>query len=74
MSWLDGWSRSSCPTPRASARSTATRERLQNDQSWCNQLLFHEYFNADTGEGLGASHQTGWTGLVATLIDELGRS
>jgi hypothetical protein len=34
-------------------------------------LLFHEYFNGDTGMGLGASHQTGWTGLVATLINEM---
>jgi hypothetical protein len=33
-------------------------------------ILFHEYFDGDTGEGLGASHQTGWTGLVASLIDE----
>jgi hypothetical protein len=49
------------------------RERLQTDPAWRDLLLFHEYFNGDTGEGLGASHQTGWTGLVATLIDELGR-
>ena len=49
------------------------RDRLQDDQSWCDLLLFPEYFNGDTGEGLGASHQTGWTALVATLIDELGR-
>ena len=48
------------------------RERLQDDPHWRDLLLFHEYFNAETGEGLGASHQTGWTGLVATLIDELG--
>jgi hypothetical protein len=34
-------------------------------------LLFHEYFNGDTGEGLGAAHQTGWTALVATCIEEL---
>ena len=33
-------------------------------------LLFHEYFHGDTGAGLGASHQTGWTALVANLIDE----
>ncbi len=51
-----------------------SRNRLQDDPAWCDLLLFHEYFNAETGEGLGASHQTGWTGLVATLIDELGRS
>ncbi len=50
------------------------RERLQEDPAWRDLLLFHEYFHGDTGEGLGASHQTGWTGLVATLIDELGRS
>ena len=36
--------------------------------SWSDQILFYEYFNGDTGEGLGASHQTGWTGLVANLI------
>ena len=46
------------------------RELMQNDPHWRNCLLFHEYFNAETGEGLGASHQTGWTGLVASLIDE----
>jgi hypothetical protein len=39
---------------------------LQDD--WSDALLFHEYFHADTGAGLGASHQTGWTGLVADLI------
>jgi hypothetical protein len=35
---------------------------------WKDQLLFFEYFDADTGEGLGASHQTGWTGLIADSI------
>jgi hypothetical protein len=45
-------------------------EKLQSDPLWHDLLTFHEYFNAETGEGLGASHQTGWTGLVATLIDE----
>jgi len=35
---------------------------------WAGLPLFHEYFNGDTGAGLGASHQTGWTGLVADLI------
>jgi hypothetical protein len=49
------------------------RQRLQEDPAWSDLLLFHEYFDGDSGEGLGASHQTGWTGLVATLIDELGR-
>jgi hypothetical protein len=41
---------------------------LQDDPSWNDLILFHEYFHGDTGAGLGASHQTGWTGLVAELI------
>jgi hypothetical protein len=44
--------------------------KFQDDPHWRDYILFHEYFHADTGEGLGASHQTGWTGLVASLIDE----
>ena len=39
---------------------------------WRDQLLFHEYFNGDTGEGLGASHQTGWTALLGLLISRRG--
>ena len=46
-------------------------EPLQTDPRWRDHLLFHEYFHGDSGEGLGASHQTGWTGLVAKLIDQL---
>lgn len=45
-------------------------ERYANDPEWQNLLLFHEYFHAETGEGLGASHQTGWTALVVSLITE----
>ncbi len=41
---------------------------LQEDPAWRDLVLFHEYFHGDTGAGLGASHQTGWTGLVANLI------
>jgi hypothetical protein len=44
---------------------------FQTDPNWRDHILFHEYFHGDTGEGLGASHQTGWTGLVAKLIDQL---
>jgi len=44
--------------------------KFQEDPHWRDLVLFHEYFHGDTGEGLGASHQTGWTGLVASLIDE----
>ena len=39
---------------------------------WENHLLFYEYFHAETGEGLGASHQTGWTALIARLIKKYG--
>lgn len=41
---------------------------FQRDDDWKDLLLFNEYFHAETGQGLGASHQTGWTGLVANLI------
>jgi hypothetical protein len=43
-------------------------EKFQTDPRWRDHLLFHEYFNGESGAGLGASHQTGWTGLVAKLI------
>ncbi|MBW4468307.1 MAG: glucosidase [Pegethrix bostrychoides GSE-TBD4-15B] len=43
-------------------------ELFQSDPHWRDYILFHEYFHGDSGAGLGASHQTGWTGLVATLI------
>ncbi len=43
-------------------------ERLQSDPAWKDNILFNEYFHGDNGAGLGASHQTGWTGLVAELI------
>ena len=46
-------------------------ERIfQNDPHWRDHLLFYEYFNGDNGAGIGASHQTGWTALVANLIHE----
>jgi hypothetical protein len=44
--------------------------KFQEDPHWRDHLLFYEYFHGDTGMGLGASHQTGWSGLVASLIDE----
>jgi len=48
------------------------RRALQHqDPLWRDKLWFHEYFNGDTGAGLGANHQTGWTGLVANLIVHL---
>jgi hypothetical protein len=45
-------------------------EKFQTDPHWRDLILFYEYFHGDTGMGLGASHQTGWSGLVASLIDE----
>jgi hypothetical protein len=45
---------------------------FQSDPFWRDLILFYEYFNGDTGAGLGASHQTGWTALVAKLIEQSG--
>ncbi|MGH2351983.1 MAG: MGH1-like glycoside hydrolase domain-containing protein [Chloroflexota bacterium] len=45
-------------------------ETFQTDPHWRDLILFYEFFHGDNGTGLGASHQTGWTGLVASLIDE----
>ncbi len=47
-------------------------ELLQSDPHWRDLILFHEYFHGDTGRGLGASHQTGWTATVAKLIEQQG--
>jgi hypothetical protein len=46
---------------------------FQEDPHWRDLILFYEYFHGDNGAGLGASHQTGWTGLVAMLLDYFGR-
>jgi hypothetical protein len=46
-------------------------EKFQSDPHWRDYVPFHEYFHADTGAGVGASHQTGWTALVTKMIDEL---
>ena len=48
-------------------------ETFQSDPHWRDLILFYEYFHGDNGAGLGASHQTGWTGLVAPLLDVFGR-
>ena len=53
-----------CPRPCLSAKPYAA-------DHWQCHLLFHEYFHGDTGEGLGASHQTGWTALVAQCIEKM---
>jgi hypothetical protein len=45
---------------------------FQNDPYWRDLINFYEYFHAETGAGLGASHQTGWTALVAKLLEQSG--
>jgi hypothetical protein len=47
-------------------------ETFQSDPHWRDLVLFHEYFHGDNGTGLGASHQTGWTALVAKLLQQSG--
>jgi hypothetical protein len=47
--------------------------KFQDDPHWRDLILFYEYFHGDNGAGIGASHQTGWTGLVAPLLDLFGR-
>ncbi len=49
-------------------------ERFGRDPHWRDLVLFHEYFHGDSGRGLGASHQTGWTGLVAKLLQQSGEA
>lgn len=46
-------------------------QKFQNDPHWRDLVLFYEYFHGDNGAGIGASHQTGWTGLVAWSIKSL---
>jgi hypothetical protein len=48
-------------------------EKFQTDPYWKDFILFYEYFHGDNGAGLGASHQTGWTGLVSKMIELFGR-
>jgi hypothetical protein len=47
--------------------------KFQQDPHWRDLILFYEYFHGDNGAGLGASHQTGWTGVIARLLDLFGR-
>jgi hypothetical protein len=47
-------------------------EKFQNDPHWKDYILFYEYFHGDNGAGLGASHQTGWTGVIAKMIEVFG--
>ena len=49
-------------------------EKFQTDPHWRDLVLFHEYFHGDSGAGVGASHQTGWTGVVTKLMQQSGES
>jgi hypothetical protein len=49
-------------------------EKFQTDPHWRDLILFHEYFHGDSGAGVGASHQTGWTGIVTKLMQQSGES
>jgi len=49
-------------------------EKFQSDPNWRDLILFHEYFHGDSGRGVGANHQTGWTGLVTKLLQQSGES
>ena len=59
---------------RTAAGRLRRRRALPDGPAWRDHLLFYEYFHGDTGAGLGASHQTGWTALVADLIIGRGRT
>jgi hypothetical protein len=48
-------------------------KKFQEDPHWKDYILFYEYFHGDNGAGLGASHQTGWTGVIARAIDLFAR-
>ncbi|MFT5883271.1 MAG: hypothetical protein ACI9FG_001784, partial [Crocinitomicaceae bacterium] len=52
----------------------ANLDHYSKGQEWDELVLFYEYFNGDTGQGLGASHQTGWTALVVTLLRDRART
>jgi hypothetical protein len=58
------------PDSNGQRPAMAGTPEFTKDTHWRDLLWFHEYFNGDTGAGLGANHQTGWTALVARLIEE----
>ena len=53
---------------------TAASQLFDNDPYWRDLIPFHEYFHGDTGRGCGASHQTGWTGLIAEVLIGMGEA
>ena len=63
----------SCATRSGRRPVYGGTEKFQKDPHWRDLILFYEFFQGDNGAGLGASHQTGWTGLTAVLLDLFGR-
>ena len=63
----------SCATPTGIGPVYGGTTKFQDDPHWRDLILFYEYFHGDNGAGLGASHQTGWTGLIAPLLDLFAR-
>ena len=62
------------PDDRASRPCHGTEARYAADPHWRDLVLFHEYFHGDTGRGVGASHQTGWTALVVRCLETVARA
>ncbi len=63
-----GWPASFCATVKGGGRSMEEPQKFQDDPHWRDLVLFYEYFHGDNGAGLGASHQTGWTGIIARAM------
>ena len=61
------------PGPGGARPAHGEETRYRDDPNLRDLILFYEFFHGDTGEGLGANHQTGWTALAATILDELHR-
>src|SRR5262249_2904050 len=60
------------PDPTGARPAHGNNFKYRDDPNWKNLVLFYEYFHGDTGAGAGASHQTGWTGLAAKLLQQSG--
>jgi hypothetical protein len=58
--------------PEGNRAVFGNNEKFQTDEHWRDYILFYEYFHGDRGTGLGASHQTGWTGLTGKILQQLG--
>ena len=58
------------PDQKGTRPALAANPKFANDSHWRDLIWFHEYYHGDTGQGLGANHQTGWTALIARLIEE----